>query len=103
LEDSYSLGDFVNIGRDVFYRNVEAFINRVHDVAANKSEALIAQNLLTYLRGPAQTWYISELSNKSKIVMRNGLRFWIDRFRGRFRLNPAEATDFLKRLDYGYA
>ena len=103
LEDSYGLGDFVNVGRDVFYRSVEAFIDRVHDVAADKGEALVTQNLSTCLRGPAQTWYTSELSDESKVAMRSGLRFWIDRLRGRFRLNPAEATDFLKRLDYGYA
>jgi hypothetical protein len=63
----------------------------------------MAQNLSTCLRGPAQTWYTSELSDESKVAMRSGLRFWIDRLRGRFRLNPAEARDFLKRLDYGYA
>lgn len=41
LKENYGLGDFIYVGKNVFYRGVEAFINRVHDVAVNKDETFI--------------------------------------------------------------
>jgi hypothetical protein len=42
LKKNYGLGDFVYVSKNVFYRSVEAFINRVYDVAANKGEVFVA-------------------------------------------------------------
>jgi hypothetical protein len=42
LKENYGLGDFIYVDKNVFYRDIEAFINRVYDVAANKGEIFIA-------------------------------------------------------------
>jgi hypothetical protein len=41
LKENYGFSDFVNVGKNVFYRGVEVFINRIYDVAADKDDVLM--------------------------------------------------------------
>jgi len=43
----------VREGKDIYYRNVYLFIERIKDIILTKGEELVRTNLNTYLRGSA--------------------------------------------------
>lgn len=47
----------VREGKDVYYRSVHLFIERVKDSILTKGEELVRTNLNTCLRGTALIWY----------------------------------------------
>ena len=101
LDKSYGTGDTAMVGKDLYYRNVFLFIERIEDLARIKGDELIAANINTCLRGTALGWYTSELST----LTRNGLRIskieqWTEQLRNRFRESTSVALTKLTSTNY---
>lgn len=72
LDKSYGEGEIVTVGKDIYYRNVILFIERLNDVTNVKGATMIKANLNTALRGIALLWYITELSDLKKLGLSVG-------------------------------
>ena len=70
LDKSYGEGEIITVKKNMYYRSVILFVERIHDLATVKGEAIVRTNINTYFRGSALAWYTSELSN----LERRGLR-----------------------------
>ena len=70
LDKVYREGDIVTAGKDLYYRDVILYCERIKDLTTIKGTAVIRTNLNTCLRGSALIWYISELSD----ILKSGLR-----------------------------
>ena len=55
LDKSYGKGKVVTVGKDVYYRSVILFIERIKDLASVKGAILVRSNINTCLRGTALT------------------------------------------------
>ena len=97
LPTSYDTGPMIRDGKDVYYRNVHLFIERVLDLASTKGADVVRTNLNTCLRGSALIWYIAELT----ALERSGLRQidlkegWISSLRTRFKPNQSAVISSL--------
>jgi hypothetical protein len=58
LDESYE-GDMLTIGKDLWFRDVFLFSDRLDDIAIAKANA-VRSNWKSCLRGAAITWYQSE-------------------------------------------
>lgn len=74
LDKSYGEREIVTVGKDLYFRSVILFIERIKDIAAVKGDALVRTNLNTSLRDTALKWYTAELSNLERIGLRNDPR-----------------------------
>ena len=70
LDKSYGKGEVVTVGKDVYYRSVILFIERIKDLASVKGAILVRSNINTCLRGTALTWYTAELLNLERVGLR---------------------------------
>ena len=106
LDKSYGEGEIVTVGKDIYYRSVILFIERVRDLAATKSDSLVRTNLNTCLRGSALRWYTAELSNLERIGLRNdtkGVDEWCKTLLARFKESPGVALSNLTSEKYTVA
>lgn len=88
LDKSYGDGEIVTVGKDVYYRSVLLFVERIKDVASVKGEAIVRTNLNTCFRGSALAWYTAELSNLERRGLRaegNGIEDWCQTLSKRFK------------------
>ena len=60
----------INSGRYVFYRDVFVFINRLRDLAAQRTAPVVAGLIQGCLRGEALVWQTSELSETELTILR---------------------------------
>ncbi|PYH40031.1 uncharacterized protein BP01DRAFT_387710 [Aspergillus saccharolyticus JOP 1030-1] len=92
------------IGRDMFYKDVNVFVDRVRDVVKYRGEKLVKSNLQACLRGTALTWFTSGMSELEKSMiseasLENG---WLKGLLDRFRPSPSAALLKLDRMHYGF-
>lgn len=59
------------MGKDVYYRNVVLFIQRLQSHVTFKGAALVKANVATSLLGSALEWYTSELSDFDRDTLNN--------------------------------
>ena len=88
LDKSYGEGEVVTVGKDVYYRSVILFVERIKDLASVKGATLVRSNVNTCLRGAALTWYTAELSNLERVGLRadeNDVKEWCDALTKRFK------------------
>jgi hypothetical protein len=62
-------GDIIKVGRDTIYRNIDAFCEHVQDAIARQGAVTIRQNLHLRLRGMANYWWTSQVSDLNKSAM----------------------------------
>lgn len=55
--------EIVSVGKNIYYKNVVLFVQRLQSLATFKGAALVKANIATSLRGSALEWYISKLSD----------------------------------------
>jgi hypothetical protein len=95
VDSSHPAGDVVTIGKDTFYRNVDAFCERVRDAVSLKGPDVVRENLHLCLRGTASRWWTFELSELDKQAIRRDdtprLSQWTGRLTSRFRPRLAQA------------
>jgi L-cysteine desulfidase len=70
LNSSYDSGDVVQVERDLYYRDVYLFVERVKDAVIMFEAEVVRTNLSACLRGSVQVWYIEGLSDLEKKALR---------------------------------
>ena len=77
--------------KNIYFRNVHLFVIRVKKTAMTKDSQLVKNNLWTCLKNTALKWYINELSDINRRMLRmtmndeNDLIEWITRLIDRFK------------------
>jgi hypothetical protein len=73
--------------KNIYFRNVHLFLKRVKDVAKVKDAAQIRKNLFTCLRELTLQWYIFELFENIKNLLRydNDVEYWKKKLIKRFK------------------
>ena len=71
LNRAHGEGKIVLVGKDVYYRNVVLFVQRLQSLVTFKGAILVKANVATSLRGSALGWYISELSDFDRDALNN--------------------------------
>ena len=96
INDTNPEGEYITVGRDTIFRNVDAFVQRVKDIAGIKGHEGIRNNLYLCLRGAAARWWTYELSDIDKLAIRHDvtpqLQQWTTRLLARFRPRLSQAT-----------
>ena len=64
-------GEIVLVGKDVYYRNVVLFVQRLQNLVTFKGAAFVKANIATSFRGSALEWYTFELSNFDRDALNN--------------------------------
>ena len=89
VDDKYPPGDLITAGKDTIFRNVDAFCERIKDMAKLRGLELVRDNLHMCLRGAAVRWWTFEVSELDKQAIRqdrsNDLQQWTGRLTTRFR------------------
>ncbi len=57
LPIEYGPGDVIRTSKNIIYRSVHLFVQRITDIASIKSDKVVSHNLPLYFRGAALEWY----------------------------------------------
>jgi hypothetical protein len=87
-------GDMFTQGKEVWFKDVYLFTERVRDVAQIKGEDVLKTNIPACLRGTALAWYTTELSNLERQGLRAGT---LETFLTELTLRFQEAQDVALR------
>lgn len=105
LDKLYGESEIVSVGKDIYYRNVILFVERIRDLASVKGAALIRSNINITLGGSALAWYTAELSNIERIGFRadeNGVGEWCRALTTRFKESTGVALSHLTSEKYTF-
>ena len=103
LPQSFGKGEIVYQGKDLYYRSVILFIERIRDLADVKGAELIRTNLNTCLRGAALGWYNAELTDLERKALRrdpDGVNDWCAALKKRFKESTSVALKNLLDTKY---
>ena len=102
LDRAHGEGEIVSVGKDVYYRNVVFFIQRLQSLVTFRGAALVKVNIATSLRGSALKWYRSELSNFDHDTLNNdpGVKSWVNTLSHRFKVPTSVALGLLTDETY---
>ena len=97
LDRAYGEGEIVSVGKDVYYRNVVLFVQRLQSLVTFRGASLVKANIATSLRGSALEWYTSELSDFNCDMLNNdpGMKSWVNTLSHRFKVPTSVALDLL--------
>ena len=95
-------------GKDSYFRDVHAFVDRAKEMAIIKGGKLVRENLWLSLRGTAMEWWNTELSANEKRMTRmseegnddTGIGEWITLLHSRFKEPAHVAMDSLTKEKY---
>lgn len=92
----------VLVGKDVYYKNMVLFVQRLQSLVTFKGAALVKANMAMSLRGSALEWYTSELSNFDRNALNNnpGVKSWINTLFHRFKVPTNVALGLLTDETY---
>ncbi len=65
LDRCHVEGEIETIGRDLYYRNVILFVQRIQDLIAFESIELVKENFMTLLHWVSFEWYTSEFDESN--------------------------------------
>ena len=95
VDERSPAGDMCTVGKDTYYRDVEAFCERIKDAIASRDPVQVRDNLHLCLRGSAQRWWVHEVKSLDKDSIRADptptLNQWTGRLKARFRPRLAQA------------
>ena len=97
LSTFFEFDSMIKNDKNVYYRNVYLFCERIRNLIVIKSEKLIRINLNICFFDYALIWYISELKTLNRVDLRNFFleKDWIKKFKLRFKLNHFAVIDAL--------
>jgi hypothetical protein len=98
LDETQGEGDMVTIGKDLWFRDVFLFTDRLKDVAVTKADA-VRGNWTSCLRGTALSWYQDEWASYDTWRTQT-LDFIIEELISRFRDPPDKALRKLNSLQF---
>lgn len=97
-------GPVVNAGKNVFYRDVYAFVDRLKDMEQIKGEEKLRSVVPQCLRGSALIWHSTELSEMEKTLLRRAdLVAWYETLITRFKQRTPLALKSLQQSKYTMA
>lgn len=99
---AHGVGEVVSVGKDVYYRNVVLFVQRIQNLVTFKGAALVKANIATSLRGSALKWYTSELNEFDRDALNNdpGMKSWINTLSQGFKIPTSIALGLLTDKTY---
>ena len=102
LDRAYGEVKIILVGKDVYYRNVVLFVQRLESLVIFKKAAFIKVNIATSLQGSALEWYTSELSNFDRNDLNNdpGVKNWVNILSHRFKVPTSVALGLLTNETY---
>ncbi len=102
LDRVHEEGEIVSVGKDVYYRNVVLFVQRLQSLVTFRGAALVKTNIATSLRGSALEWYTSELSDFYCDALNNdpGVKSWVNTLSHRFKVPTSVAFGLLTDETY---
>ncbi len=91
-----------HVEKDIYFRNVHFFLERVENVARMKNVIQVKKNLFTCLRDLTLQWYTFELSENIKNLLRlkNEIEFWKRKLLKRFRKSVSVTMTSLRKEKY---
>ena len=93
----------VAVGRHSFYRDVYAFVDRLKDMARQRSADKLRTVLPECFRGECQIWYSVELDEMAKDLLRSvPLEKWYDALIKRFKTRTPRALELLQKEKYTF-
>ncbi|CAG8950508.1 hypothetical protein HYFRA_00007005 [Hymenoscyphus fraxineus] len=101
LDESFGKGDIVTVGKDVWFRDVFLFTERIKDIALLKGQNSVRGIVTSCLRGSALAWYTAELSDLERAGLRTGsLDLLLGTLIARFKEPSALSLKKLHMLKY---
>lgn len=89
------------MGKDVYYRNVVLFVQRLQNLITFKEAPLVKANIPTSLRGSALEWYTSELDDSKRENLNTaGIDSWLATLSQRFKVPTSVALGLLTSERY---
>ena len=102
LDRAHGKGEIVSVGKDVYYRNVVLFVQRLQSLMAFRGAALVKANIATSFQGSALEWYTSKLSNFDRNTLNNDLsvKSWVNTLSHCFKVLTSVALGMLTNERY---
>ncbi|CAG8961032.1 hypothetical protein HYFRA_00002572 [Hymenoscyphus fraxineus] len=101
LDESFGKGDIVTCGKDVWFRDVFLFTERIKDIALLKGQDSVQGIITSCFRGSALAWYTAELSDLERAGLRTGsLDLLLGTLIARFKEPSALSLKKLHMLKY---
>ena len=97
LSSFYDKSSIIRDDKDVYYRNVHLFVERILNFVVTKNDDLIRTNFNFNLRSYALEWYIEKLISLKRADFRSiKLKAeWIDNLKRRFKFNQVVVVNVL--------
>ena len=95
-------GEIVLVEKNVYYRNVVFFVQRLQSLVIFKRAALVKANIATSLCGSTLEWYISELSDFDQDELNNNpsIKSWISMLSNCFKVPTSIILSLLTDKTY---
>ena len=93
----------MTVGKELYYRLIILFIDRIVDLVTVKLAVLVKVNINIYLRRAVLSWYILELNDAKRSGLRNNtddVNLWIKSFKRRFKILIIVALQQLTTIKY---
>lgn len=102
LDKAHDESKIVSVGKDVYYRNIVLFVQRLHNLVTFKRISLVKTNITTSFWGFALEWYTSELSDFNRDALNNnpGIKSWINTLSHYFKIPISVALGLLADETY---
>lgn len=102
FDRAHGKGEVVSVEKEVYYRNVVLFMQRIQSLVTIQRISLVKANIAIFLRGSAFKWYTSELSDFDRDRLNNNPRMksWIDTFFNCFKMPTSVVLGFLTDKTY---
>lgn len=104
LDKAYSESKIVSVGKDVYYRNVVLFVQRLQNLVTFKKAVLVKANIAMSLQGSTLEWYISKLNNFNRNTLNNdsGVKSQINTLFYYFKVPTSIAFSLLTNKTYSF-
>ena len=101
IDKSYGEGSIVSVGKNTYYRDVYAFIDRLKDMEGQCSN--LPRLVSTCLHGIALSWYTLELDSDYKTLLMDGsMKVWCNKLIARFKQPTSDALRQLEAEKYTF-
>lgn len=102
LNRAYGEGEIILVGKNIYYRNVVLFVQRLQSLVTFRGIALIKTNIATSLRDSALEWYTSELNNFNRDILNNNssVKNWVNTLSHTFKVLTSDVLSLFTNETY---
>lgn len=102
LDRAHGEDEIVSVGKDVYYKNVVLFVQRLQSLVTFCNTALVKANIATSLQGSALEWYISEFSDFDCNILNHnpGVKSWVNILSYHFKVLTSVGLGLLTNETY---